>query len=242
MVRPGSPLSQRARVQASLGRSHEPHYWTRSAKPPAMVLSCEPRRITATQSSRCGTVCSALRMCGPRPRCGLVVLLWWCCEPAGCLSAGNTVHAVGRSAYDSCYWPARGRAQSSHHPRQHNRTGCCMSGVLTGAALTALIAQCAGPSPPIDLLTRIVMHESGGNPSADQPERQWHNRLRARPDQQQQPRLARRDARLDHGPVPEHRGRGTHPPRLLRLCHRLDRTRFRPASTRPIHQLCRKYG
>ena len=41
-----------------------------------------------------------------------------------------------------------------------------MSGVLTGAALTALIAQCAGPSPPIDLLTRIVMHESGGNPSA----------------------------------------------------------------------------
>jgi SLT domain-containing protein len=41
-----------------------------------------------------------------------------------------------------------------------------MSGVLTGAALTALIAQCAGPSPPVDLLTRIVMHESGGNPSA----------------------------------------------------------------------------
>ena len=41
-----------------------------------------------------------------------------------------------------------------------------MSGVLTGAALTALIAQCAGPNPPIDLLVRIVMHESGGNPSA----------------------------------------------------------------------------
>ena len=40
-----------------------------------------------------------------------------------------------------------------------------MSGVLTGAALTALIAQCAGPNPPIDLLTRIVMHESGSNPS-----------------------------------------------------------------------------
>ena len=40
-----------------------------------------------------------------------------------------------------------------------------MSGVLTGAALTALIAQCAGPNPPIDLLTRIVMHESGGNPA-----------------------------------------------------------------------------
>jgi Transglycosylase SLT domain len=40
-----------------------------------------------------------------------------------------------------------------------------MSGVLTGAALTALIAQCAGPNPPIDLLVRIVMHESGGNPS-----------------------------------------------------------------------------
>jgi hypothetical protein len=40
-----------------------------------------------------------------------------------------------------------------------------MSGVLTGAALTALITQCAGPNPPIDLLVRIVMHESGGNPS-----------------------------------------------------------------------------
>ena len=40
-----------------------------------------------------------------------------------------------------------------------------MSGVLTGAALTALIAHCAGPNPPIDLLVRIVMHESGGNPS-----------------------------------------------------------------------------
>ena len=38
-----------------------------------------------------------------------------------------------------------------------------MSGAITGAALTALIAQCAGPHPPIDLLTRIVMHESGGN-------------------------------------------------------------------------------
>ena len=41
-----------------------------------------------------------------------------------------------------------------------------MSGVLTGAALTALIAQCAGPNAPIDLLTRIVVHESRGNPSA----------------------------------------------------------------------------
>ena len=41
-----------------------------------------------------------------------------------------------------------------------------MSGVITGAALTALIAQCAGPHPPIDLLTRIVMHESGGIPGA----------------------------------------------------------------------------
>ncbi len=41
-----------------------------------------------------------------------------------------------------------------------------MSGALTGAALTALIAQCAGPNPPIDLLTRIVLHESGGNPTA----------------------------------------------------------------------------
>jgi hypothetical protein len=41
-----------------------------------------------------------------------------------------------------------------------------MSGVLTGAALAALIAQCAGPNAPIDLLTRIVVHESGGNPSA----------------------------------------------------------------------------
>ena len=41
-----------------------------------------------------------------------------------------------------------------------------MSGVLMGAALTALIAQCAGPNPPIDLLTRIVMHESGGIPGA----------------------------------------------------------------------------
>jgi Transglycosylase SLT domain len=40
-----------------------------------------------------------------------------------------------------------------------------VSGILTGAALTALIAQCAGPSPPIDLLTRIVMHESRGNPA-----------------------------------------------------------------------------
>jgi hypothetical protein len=40
-----------------------------------------------------------------------------------------------------------------------------MSGVLTGAALTALIAQCAGPNPPTDLLVRIVMHESGANPS-----------------------------------------------------------------------------
>lgn len=35
--------------------------------------------------------------------------------------------------------------------------------VLTGAALAALIAQCAGPSPPTDLLTRIVMHESQGH-------------------------------------------------------------------------------
>ena len=40
-----------------------------------------------------------------------------------------------------------------------------MSGVITGAAVTALIAQCAGPNPPFDLLTRIVMHESGGNPA-----------------------------------------------------------------------------
>jgi hypothetical protein len=41
-----------------------------------------------------------------------------------------------------------------------------VSRVLTGAALAALIAQCAGPNPPIDLLARIVMHESGGNPTA----------------------------------------------------------------------------
>ena len=41
-----------------------------------------------------------------------------------------------------------------------------MSGILTGAALTALIAQCVGPNAPFDLLTRIVMHESHGKASA----------------------------------------------------------------------------
>jgi hypothetical protein len=42
-----------------------------------------------------------------------------------------------------------------------------MSGlVLTGAALTALIVQCGGNSPPVDLLTRIVNHESAGHADA----------------------------------------------------------------------------
>jgi hypothetical protein len=77
---------------AGPGISHEPHYWRRSSQPPGWCCPVRRGRITATQSREAGTdtVCSA---CGPRPRSGLVVLLWWCSEPAGCLSAGNTVRA-----------------------------------------------------------------------------------------------------------------------------------------------------
>ena len=38
--------------------------------------------------------------------------------------------------------------------------------VITGAALIGLINTCGGPNPPIDLLSRIVMHESGGHTDA----------------------------------------------------------------------------
>jgi len=41
-----------------------------------------------------------------------------------------------------------------------------VSGLLPETAIAALITQCAGPNPPVDMLTRIIMHESGGNPTA----------------------------------------------------------------------------
>jgi type IV secretion system protein VirB1 len=89
------------------------------------------------------------------------------------------VHLTITDAFDPCHsLTASARVLVGHHvapatgsgdpqPAERDsgrRRG--VSGIFTEAALTALIARCAGPSPPIDLLTRIVMHESGGNPTA----------------------------------------------------------------------------
>ena len=34
------------------------------------------------------------------------------------------------------------------------------------AGIAALVLQCAGPTAPVDMLTRIIAQESGGNPAA----------------------------------------------------------------------------
>lgn len=41
-----------------------------------------------------------------------------------------------------------------------------MAASYVGAALLSLATQCGGPGVPAELIQRIVMHESGGNPAA----------------------------------------------------------------------------